>query len=314
MLEKVVFEQTYDYFNKHKLLYISQYGFRQKHSTKLAALELTDHVTDFLDSGKLPISLFLDLSKAFDTLDHSILLHKLKYYGVDSILLNWFKSYLEDRFQFVDYDGTKSNITSITTGVPQGSILCIFIIYINDTHEATENFKAILYADDTNLTSPLCYFSPSLTLNNCNVQQISNNINSERNDIFVWLCVNRLNVKKTKYMYMIFHYRQRDIRNLIPRLNINNEPVERVTEFNFLCLTIDETLSWHPHVQKISNKISAILGIIGRLKKFLTQEYLEINVQLFGSSPFTIRHSGLGFQYGQTGEATKTRCAHHNLP
>ena len=178
----------------------------------------------------------------------------------------------------MDYDGTKSNITSITTGVPQGSILgpLLFIIYINDIHEATENFKAILYADDTNLTSPLCYFSPSLTLNNCNVQQISNNINSELNDIFVWLCVNRLalNVKKTKYM--IFHYRQRDIRNLIPSLIINNEPVERVTEFNFLGLTIDETLRWHPHVQKISNKISRILGIIGRLKKFLPTNILRL--------------------------------------
>ena len=152
----------------------------------------------FLVSGKLPTSIFLDLSKAFDTQEHSIILHKLKCYGVDSIPLKWFKSYLEDRFQFVDYDGTKSNITSITTGVPQGSILgpLLFIIYINDIHEATENFKAILYADDTNLTSPLCYFSPSLTLNNCNVQQISNNINSELNDIFVWLCVNRLPSKK----------------------------------------------------------------------------------------------------------------------
>ena len=150
-----------------------------------------------------------------------------------------FKRYLEDRFQFVDYDGTKSNITSITTSVPQGSILgpLLFMIYINEIHEAIENFKAILYADDIHLTSPLCYFSPSLTLKNSNGQHISNNINSELNDIFVWLCVNRLalNVKKTKYM--IFHYRQRDIRNLIPSLIINNELVERVTEFNFLGLT-----------------------------------------------------------------------------
>ena len=86
--------------------------------------------------GKLPISIFLDLSKVFDTLDHSILLHKLKYYEVNTVPLNWFESYLEDRFQFVDYDGTKSNITSITTGVPQGSILgpLLFIIYIYKRH------------------------------------------------------------------------------------------------------------------------------------------------------------------------------------
>ena len=180
IFEKVAFQQTYEYFNKHNLLYINQYAFRKKYSTELAALELTDQVTNYLDSGKLPISIFLDLSKAFDTLDHSILLHKLNYYGVDTVPLNWFKSYHEDRFQFVDYDGAKSNISSITTGVPQGSILgpLLFIVYINDIHEETDNFRAMLYADNTNLTSPLCYFSPSLALNNINIQQISDNINT----------------------------------------------------------------------------------------------------------------------------------------
>ena len=303
IFEKVVFQQTYEYFNKHNLLHTSQYGFRKKHSTELAALELTDQVTNYLDSGKLPISIFLDLSKAFDTLDHSILLHKLKYYGVDTVPLNWFKSYFEDRFQFVDYDGTKSNITSITTGVPQGSILgpLLFIIYINDIHEATDNFKAISYADDTNLTSPLCYFSPSLTLNNISIQQISDNINTELNDIFVWLCVNKLalNVKKTKYM--LFHYRQRDIGNLIPSLKINDEPVERVTEFDFLGLTIDETLSW----QKISNKISRTLGIMGRLKKFLP---INILILMYNSLVLPHLQFGLltwGFKMGRLDKLQK---------
>ena len=109
MFEKVIFEQMYSYFNKHKLLYISQGGFRKKHSTELVAQELTDHVAYYLDSGKLPIYIFR-LTKAFNTLDHSIVLHELKYYGVDSVPLNWFKSYLEDRFQFVGYYGTKSSI------------------------------------------------------------------------------------------------------------------------------------------------------------------------------------------------------------
>ena len=115
-----------------------------------------------------------------------------------------------------------------------------------------------------------------------------------------YACVNKLalNVRKTKYM--IFHYRQRDIhvRNFIPSLKIKNEPIERVTEFNFLGLTIDKTLGWHPHVLKIANKMFRILGIMGRLK-ILNHKYLEINVQLFGSSPLTVRHSGLGFQNGQ---------------
>ena len=111
-----------------------------------------------MDCGKLPISIFLDLSKAFDTLDHSILINKLSYYGVSGSSLMWFKSYLCGRQQLVDITGTQSNILPVNTGVPQGSILgpLLFIIYMNDIHIASNKFKAILYADDTNLISTLC--------------------------------------------------------------------------------------------------------------------------------------------------------------
>ena len=102
---------------------------------------------------------------------------------------------------------------------------------------------------------------------------------------------------------MVFHYRQRDIGNLIPSLKINDEPVERVTEFNFLGLIIDETLSWHPHVQKISNNISRTLGIMGAFEKILTHKHIDINVQLVGSSPSVVWYSGMGSQ--MTGQTTK---------
>ena len=140
VLEKVVFLQLYDYFDKNNLLYDSQYGFRKLHSTELASLEFTDKIINNLDQGKLPLAIFLDLSKAFDTIDHSILIHKLHYYGVKGTSLDWFKSYLYNRTQFVQYNDCNSSQSKITTGVPQGSILgpLLFIIYMNDIATVTK--------------------------------------------------------------------------------------------------------------------------------------------------------------------------------
>ena len=163
IIEKIVFNQLYDYFVKKELIYSSQYGFRQLHSTELASLELVDRITKNLDNRQISISIFLDLSKAFDTLNHSILLDKLRYYGITGTANNWFHSYLINRQQFVLYENTKSNMMPISTGVPQGSILgpLLFLIYMNDINEATEKFSAILYADDTSLVEPICTFDAS---------------------------------------------------------------------------------------------------------------------------------------------------------
>ena len=157
-------------------------------STELASLEIIDIIGKDLDNEKLPIGVFLDLSKAFDTLDHTILLDKLLYYGIKGTELAWFKSYLTNRTQFVSYDGTNSRTLSITTGVPQGSILgpLLFMIYMNDIHNASSTFHAILFADDTNLTSTLCSFDVNID-NKCNCLQLSTNINKELKNIQIWL-------------------------------------------------------------------------------------------------------------------------------
>ena len=273
IFEKTVFTQVYNYFCTHKLFYESQYGFRKCHSTELAAIELVDRLSNYLDAGKVPVSVFLDLSKEFDTLNHTILIEKLRYYGLNDTSLNWFHSYLLDRLQFTEYNSVCSDVVTLSTGVPQGSILgpLLFIIYMNDIQAATSNFKAILYADDTNLVSPLCSFSSSNSMNSNNLSEVTASINNELSCVQEWLLINKLSVNVNKTKFMIFHHPhpQRKIEHLVPALELNSEPLERVSKFNFLGLTLDEHISWKPNVQKIANKISRIIGILRRLKNIL---------------------------------------------
>ena len=259
-------------FCAHQLLfYENQYGFRKCHSTELAALELVDRLFKHLGDGKIPVLVFLDFSKAFDTLNHAILMDKLKYYGLYETSLNWFRSYLHDRYQYTEYNGTCSDVINLTTGVPQGSILgpLLFIIYMNDIHVATSNFTATLYADDTNLLSPMCSFSSSNSLNPTNLTEVTNSINDELSHVHELLLINKLSVNVCKIKFMIFHHQQRRIDTLISDVKLDSQSIEHVSEFNFLGLTLDEHLSWKPHVQKVANKTSQTIGILRRLKNII---------------------------------------------
>ena len=154
-------------------------------------MELTDKVLKDIDDKHITLAIFMDLSKAFDTLDHGILIRKLAHYGINGIALEWFTSYLTGRTQYVEIDGVSSNILSLSTGVPQGSILgpLLFLIYMNDIPNCTEYFNFILYADDTTLSSTIQI--PSMS---------DFNINTELAKVYDWLAVNKLslNVSKTK--------------------------------------------------------------------------------------------------------------------
>ena len=184
ILKKLIFKQLSTYLNQHKLLYASQYGFRAGHSTELASIELIDRITQDLDIGKIPISIFLDPSKTFDTLDHVILLQKLNYHGIKSVELKLFKDYLQNRTQYVSYDNTNSDMYRISTGVPQGSILgpLLFIIYINDLCNASKLFQMIIYADDTTSYSTLDVFG----------NYISKKLNLELTKVADWIKLSKL--------------------------------------------------------------------------------------------------------------------------
>ena len=168
-----------------------------------------------------------------------MLLPKLDYYGIKDSALNWFESYLTNRTQYVDCDGISSSIREIETGVPQGSILgpLVFMINMNDINTVKDTLNFILYADDTTLGSPMCSFTRGC---DGNIDIVSNLINSEWNKIADWLAVNKLSLNVQKTKFIIFHYRQRVItENDTPCLTINNTPIERVAEFNFLGLTVN---------------------------------------------------------------------------
>ena len=147
---------------------------------------------------------------------------------------------------------------------------------MNDIHTASDKFDMILYAEDTNLISPLFSFNSSFSGTKTDVKYVSAQINIEHTNIQEFSNINKLslNVRKTKYM--IFYHYQRNIRNISPILKINCEPIGRVTEFNFLGLTIEEHLSCKPHIQMISNKIARALGFMRRLKNFLPTNILRI--------------------------------------
>lgn len=267
VFEKIMFQQLHTYFQSNNLYFNSQYGFREQHSTELATIEFIDQVTLSLDKGEIPISIYLDLSKAFDTIDHKILTHKLKYYGIQGTTLKLCIDYLTNRKQYVEIDGFTSDKATITTGVPQGSVLgpLLFLIYINDFQQASTLFKMITYADDTTLLY-------SLNTSLSHTYNYVDTLNLELNNIIKWLNANKLSLNISKTKFMVFSMPQKHVN--IPDLQINGTSIESVDTFNFLGITIDKHLTWQAHTNKIANKISKTIGVIRKLQTFVPQNIL----------------------------------------
>ena len=261
--------------NKYISNIYQQYGFRAQHSTELASVKLVDNIITQMDSVhdvKTPVTIFCDLSKAFDCLNYNIFLSKMEYYGVSGTSLALVKSYLTNRYQYVQFESCKSDLLEIKTGIPQGSILgpLFFSILINDIVNSSIKFSFLMYADDTTI-----YFN----LEDFPANNREQEINRELEKVNLWFQLNKLTLNVDKTKCMLFHKRR-----AVPPINMsmNNIPIDIVPHFNYLDIIQDEYLSWKAHVAMVSGKLSKINGILNRLKYiYLAQVLLILYKSLF---------------------------------
>ena len=220
VFEKVVHEQLMKYLEHHQIISKFQSGFRANHSTETSLLHVTNSWLANMDAGLINGVLFLDIKKAFDTVNHNILLSKLGCYGIRGLALSWFQSYLSNRKQICKVNNSLSTFQNITCGIPQGSNLgpLLFTIYINDLPKSLEITEPAMFADDA-----------SLTATGESSFEIEYKLGVEIQNVKTWLDANKLtlNKEKTEYMLIGSGKRLKQIRN-DPIIKIRDHIIKRV--------------------------------------------------------------------------------------
>ena len=206
------------------------------------------------------------MSKAFDTINHRILIHKLEHYGIRGVTKLWFQDYLTNRKQVVKYGQIRSKEMLIQTGIPQGSILgpILFLLYMNDIENCSKLLSFVLFADDTNI-----FYS-----NSC-LEVINEVVQTEINKVTEWLNVNKLSLNITKTKFILFRSINKKPKHDV-KITINNMNIDQVKCTNFLGIIIDECLTLNDHITKVAKKIVRASGIIAKIRHFVNRNALKL--------------------------------------
>ena len=263
IFERLICKNLVAFLDKYKLLYKFQYGFRKLFGTSLCLIEYTDTIRRLVDKGNYVFSLFIDFSKAFDTVDHEILLYKLNHYGIRGHANNFFRSYLSQRQQYTVIGNSTSDLQNISCGVPQGSVLgpILFLIYINDLYRCVDDCLVRLFADDT-----------SLIVYDKNIRHLVNSSKDKIKLLSNWCICNKLTINYDKTCFILFHTKNKSIPADLDQIQINTNIIKRVSSTKYLGVILDECFTWKDHVNYVCKSLLKYFGIFNRVKNFVSNK------------------------------------------
>ena len=264
ILEKIVHCRVYKFLDDFQCLYSLQFGFRKKHSTNHALIEITETIRQALDDKKMACGVFVDLQKAFDTVNHDILIAKLEHYGIRGTANKWFSSYLNNRTQYVSILGFDSSTKTVPHGVPQGSVLgpLLFLIYINDLQSAIKNSKVFHFADDTNL----------LNISN-SYRKMEKMVNADLKMLYSWLLANKisLNCDKTEIIF----FRKPGAKAPVLKIKMNGHRIFPSVSIKYLGMHLDEFLNGSFHANILSKKLKRANGMLCKARHYVQKDDLR---------------------------------------